>query len=149
MPFASMDRCTSPVVLERNERFLVLGSQKQFSLPWIGCLMFVQQPCVYQDVFYEVFTGIWVQSEYVGLGSRNGRKSVQDLTMKCVFPGTCPAGSIWTRYVCRRSCSHSERRAKQNSLILHRCYRNFCLIWTRKIKTNRRKPATSRPSNIW
>ena len=24
--------------------------------------MFVQQPCVYQDVFYEVFTCIWVQS---------------------------------------------------------------------------------------
>ena len=45
---------------------------------------------MYQDVFY-VFMGIWVLGLLVELGSRNGRKGQQDLTMQNVFPVTCSA----------------------------------------------------------
>jgi len=48
---------------------------------------------MYGDVFYEVFMGIWVLVEFVGFGSWNGRKRLQDLTMQSVFPATCTAGS--------------------------------------------------------
>lgn len=93
MHWALMGSCRSLVLLDRHGLLLVLGSQKQFILPWIGRLLFVQQPYMYGDVFYEVFMGIWVLVDFVGFGSWNGRKRLQDLTMQSVFPATCTAGS--------------------------------------------------------
>ena len=92
MHWAFMDSCRFLVLLERHG---LLGAwvTEQFILPWIGRLLFVQQPYMYGDVFYEVFMGIWVLVEFVGFGSWNGRKRLQDLTMQSVFPATCTAGS--------------------------------------------------------
>lgn len=135
MHWAFMDRCRSLVLLETHGTLLIFGPQKQFIPPWFSCLLFVLQPYMYQDVFYEVFMGIWVLVALVGLGSRNGRKRLQDLTMQSVFPATCTAGSWWRRHVWR-SWAHWCRRERRYSLIVH-SYRNTWLTLTWMLqKTN-------------
>lgn len=140
------DRCRSLVPLKRYIPLLVFEWQKQHILPSLGCLLFRQQPYMYLYVFYIVFMGIWVLVAIVSLGSRNGLKKLQDLTMQRFFLATCTAGSRWRRVSWRRRWSHWSRRATWYSLIVQ-FSRTTSLTWTLEIMTNRRDQQPSDPTN--
>ena len=83
----------------------------------------------------------------MGPWCKNGRKSLQDLTMQIVFPGTWRAASWYRKTLWIRGWPNWSRRTRKYMLI-GPSFSNTWLTWIWMINSKRRRPEFSRTNNI-